>query len=68
MRVLRVVRCSQVIDVTESRLARTQRAALLAGRSTEIKWQYDDKDEMIGAICDGVWFAREELLALSTLS
>lgn len=58
--------CGQVIDV-ESRLAETQRLALRAGRSTALSWQYDDKDEMVGAFCDGTFFPREELLCLSTL-
>lgn len=56
-----------VIDVAESRLANTQRAALRAGRSTKLSWQYDEKDQLTGAICDGQWFGRAELVALSTL-
>ena len=57
----------QVIDV-ESRLAATQRAALRAGRKTTLTWRYDDNsDELLGLVCDGQWFGREELLALSTL-
>ena len=62
-----LVCAAQVIDV-ESRLAQTQRAALQAGRSTALKWEYNAKDEMMGAFCDGVWFGRDELMALSTLS
>ena len=57
----------QVIDV-ESRLAATQRAALRAGRKTTLTWRYDDNSsELLGLVCDGQWFGREELLALSTL-
>ena len=56
-----------MIDVADSRLAKTQRAALHAGRSTSIKWQYDAHDNMTGAYCDGVWFEKDELLKLSTL-
>ncbi len=57
-----------MIDVVESRLAKKQRAALLAGRSTNLRWCYDDAtDELKGAYCDGEWFPRAELLALSTL-
>ena len=55
-----------MIDV-ESRLARTQRNALRAGRSSALKWKYNAQDAMLGAFCDGVWFARDELMALSTL-
>ena len=44
-----------------------QRAALHAGRSTALSWQYAKDDTLTGAICDGQWFGRDELLALSTL-
>lgn len=54
--------------MSESRLAKTQRTALRAGRSTALSWQYDAKDEMSGAFCDGTFFGRDELLALSTIS
>jgi len=57
-----------VIDVDDSRLAATQRAAHKQGRSTTLPWVYDANDEMRGAYCDKTWFPREELLALSTLS
>ena len=56
-----------MIDVAESRLAKTQRNALSHGRSTAILWQYDWGDNLLGAFCDGAWFGRDELLALSTL-
>ena len=55
-----------MIDV-ESRLAQTQRLALKAGRPTTLKWIYNPKDEMTGAWCDGIWFPKGELMALSTL-
>ena len=58
---------AQVVDKKESRLAKIQRAALAAGRSSQLSWQYDSRDEMIGAWCDGVFFDRAELLSLSTL-
>jgi len=57
-----------VIDIKDSRLASVQRNALRHGRSTCLSWRYSEKDEMQGAFCDGVWFGREELLSLSTLS
>ena len=60
-------RLRQVIDVADSRLAKTQRLALAAGRSTTLKWEYDDKDQLKGVVCDGVWFGREELMSLTTL-
>ena len=41
--------------------------ALRAGRSTKLSWHYDGRDELTGAFCDGVWFPRDELMALSTL-
>ena len=50
-----------VIDVHDSRLAKTQRAALNAGRSTAIDWRYGQDDWLLGAVCDGVWFARGEV-------
>lgn len=56
----------QVIDV-ESRLSATQRAALRAGRKTDLSWRYDKEDQLLGAMCDGVWFPRDELMSLSTL-
>ena len=56
-----------MIDVAESRLAKTQRNALAHGRSTHISWQYDNADNLLGAFCDGAWFGVDELLALSTL-
>jgi hypothetical protein len=59
--------CAQVIDVAESRLANTQRTALRAGRSTRLSWQYDACDQLTGAFCDGQWFGRSELMALSTV-
>ena len=59
---------SQVIDIAESRLAKTQRNALSNRRSTNINWQYDNADNLQGAFCDGVWFGKEELLALSTIA
>ena len=55
---------SQVIDIAESRLAKTQRNALSNRRSTNINWQYDNADNLQGAFCDGVWFGKDELLAL----
>lgn len=57
----------QVIDVHESRLAKTQRTALSAGRSTQLSWQYDNDDQLVGAFCDGQWFGRAELVSCSTL-
>ena len=57
----------QVVDVTESRLAKTQRTALHAGRTTSLSWQYDVSDTLVGAYCDGQWFGRDELMAISTL-
>ena len=57
-----------VIDVKDSRLASTQRNALKHGRSTGLSWQYTKEEDMLGAFCDGVWFGREELLSLSTIS
>lgn len=57
-----------IIDVRDSRLADVQRSALTAGRSTELSWLYDDAtDELTGAICDGVFFGREELYSISTI-
>ena len=55
-----------VIDVRNSRLAATQMAALRGGRSTLLNWVYSGStSELKGAFCDGIWFGREELLALS---
>ena len=56
-----------MIDVKESRLAKVQRAALRAGRSINLQWQYDEQDTLKGAMCDGVWFGSAELMSLSTL-
>ena len=58
---------SEYLIDTESRLKATQRVALQNKRSTQLSWLYNDKDEMIGAFCDGQWFARDELMSLSTL-
>ena len=55
-----------MIDV-ESRLAKIQRNALRSGRSSQLCWVYDERDELKGAHCDGVYFAREELMQYSTL-
>ena len=53
--------------MADSRLAKTQRTALRAGRSSQLSWQYDAADELSGAYCDGHWFGHDELLSCSTL-
>ena len=58
---------TQVIDVADSRVAKTQRIALREGRSTHLTWRYDKDDQLIGAYCDGTWFDREELMSYSIL-
>jgi len=59
---------AHVIDVADSRLAATQRVAHAAGRNSSLKWSYDDTtDELLGAFCDGHWFAITELKSLTTL-
>ena len=56
-----------MIDVADSRLAATQRAALRAGRKTGLSYKYKtDGDTLLGATCDGVWFPAAELLLLCT--
>ena len=58
-----------IIDVRDSRLAAVQWRAHSAGRSTALDWKYENHtDDLAGAVCDGVWFGRDELLSLSTLS
>ena len=56
-----------MIDKKESRLAKTQRSALAAGRSSNLSWTYDSREEMTGAWCDGQFFDRTELMSFSTL-
>ena len=59
---------AHVIDVADSRLAATQRVAHAAGRSSSLKWRYEGTtDELLGAFCDGHWFAITELKSLTTL-
>lgn len=58
-----------IIDVRDSRLAAVQWRAHAAGRSTALDWKYENNtDDLAGAVCDGVWFGRDELLSISTLS
>ena len=55
------------IDVADSRLAAAQRVAHAAGRNSSLKWRYEDTtDELLGAFCDGHWFAITELKSLTT--
>ena len=56
-------RLSESLDdpACNSRLALTQRAATKAGRSDAFSWRYEG-DEPIGALVDGVWFDKAELM------
>jgi hypothetical protein len=58
-----------VIGVIEtqsvSRLAQVQMDALREGRDNSLKFVYDERDELTGANCDGVFFSRDDLRKMS---
>ena len=58
-----------VIGVVETKqispLARVQMRALQDGRDSNLKFVYDQNDELEGATCDGVFFSMEELRKMS---
>ena len=58
-----------VIGVVEKKqispLARVQMQALKDGRDSNLKFVYDQNDELEGATCDGVFFSKEELQKMS---
>ena len=58
-----------VIGVIETQsvslLAQVQMDALRQGRDNSLKFEYDECDELTGAMCDGVFFSRDQLREMS---